>query len=280
MDNLLTEVPLQAAENADLEVSEVLEEEEGTDQALSAESADGRLERNRELIRAAQAGDSAATETLICENMGLVRRAAARFLDRGTEYEDLVQIGTVGMLRAVRSFDLSRGTAFSTYAVPLIIGEIRRHLRDDGIIRISRTYKRTGAILMRERAKILAEEGREPGIAELAALAGVSTEDAAIALDALTPVTSLSETVYGEDSGMTLEGTVTDGEENEMERICDRVALAQAIGKMQPLWQKIVLLRYYRDMTQQQVADNLGLSQVKVSREEKKIMAFLRSELA
>ena len=280
MDNLLTEVPLQTAETADPEVPAVLEEEEGTDPALSAESADGRSERNRELIRTAQAGDAAATETLICENMGLVRRAAARFLDRGTEYEDLVQIGTVGMLRAVRSFDLSRGTAFSTYAVPLIIGEIRRHLRDDGIIRISRTYKRTGAILMRERAKILAEEGREPGIAELATLAGVSTEDAAIALDALTPVTSLSETVYGEDSGMTLEGTVTDGEENEMERICDRVALAQAIGKMQPLWQKIILLRYYRDMTQQQVADHLGLSQVKVSREEKKIMAFLRSELA
>ena len=90
----------------------------------------------------------------------------------------------------------------------------------------------------------------------------------------------LSETVYGEESGMTLEGTVTDGEENEMDRICDRVALSQAIGKMQPLWQKIVLFRYYRDMTQQEVADTLGLSQVKVSREEKKIMAFLRGELA
>ncbi len=239
-----------------------------------------RIARNRELLRAAQQGDEGATETLITENMGLVRRVASRFLDRGTEYEDLLQIGTLGMLRAVRSFDLERGTAFSTYAVPLIIGEIRRHLRDDGIIRVSRTYKRTGAILMRERAKILSEEGREPGIAELAARAGVSTEDAAIALDALTPVTMLSETVYGEESGMTLESTVTDGEENEMERICDRVALSQAIGKMQPLWQKIVLLRYYRDMTQQEVADNLGLSQVKVSREEKKIMAFLRAELA
>lgn len=235
---------------------------------------------NRELIRAAQAGDGQATETLIKENMGLVRRVVSRFLDRGTEYDDLIQIGTVGMLRAVRLFDLERGTAFSTYAVPLIVGEIRRHLRDDGIIRISRTYKKTGAQLMRERARILTEEGREAPIGELAALAGVSVEDAAIALDAMTPVTSLSETVYGDDSGMTLEGTVTDGEENEMDRICDRVALSQAISKMQPLWRKIVLLRYYRDMTQQQVADSLGLSQVKVSREEKKIMDFLRGELA
>ena len=255
-------------------------EQDNPDGGSREEPGKERIARNRELLRAAQQGDEGATETLITENMGLVRRVASRFLDRGTEYEDLIQIGTLGMLRAVRSFDLERGTAFSTYAVPLIIGEIRRHLRDDGIIRVSRTYKRTGAILMRERAKILSEEGREPGIAELAARAGVSTEDAAIALDALTPVTMLSETVYGEESGMTLEGTVTDGEENEMERICDRVALSQAIGKMQPLWQKIVLLRYYRDMTQQEVADNLGLSQVKVSREEKKIMAFLRAELA
>ncbi len=270
----------EISEDAETECPDAEPEQDNPDGEGREEPGKERIARNRELLRAAQQGDEGATETLITENMGLVRRVASRFLDRGTEYEDLIQIGTLGMLRAVRSFDLERGTAFSTYAVPLIIGEIRRHLRDDGIIRVSRTYKRTGAILMRERAKILSEEGREPGIAELAARAGVSTEDAAIALDALTPVTMLSETVYGEESGMTLEGTVTDGEENEMERICDRVALSQAIGKMQPLWQKIVLLRYYRDMTQQEVADNLGLSQVKVSREEKKIMAFLRAELA
>lgn len=270
----------EIGEDAETECPDAEPEQDNPDGESREESGKKRIARNRELLRAAQQGDEGATETLITENMGLVRRVASRFLDRGTEYEDLIQIGTLGMLRAVRSFDLERGTAFSTYAVPLIIGEIRRHLRDDGIIRVSRTYKRTGAILMRERAKILSEEGREPGIAELAARAGVSTEDAAIALDALTPVTMLSETVYGEESGMTLESTVTDGEENEMERICDRVALSQAIGKMQPLWQKIVLLRYYRDMTQQEVADNLGLSQVKVSREEKKIMAFLRAELA
>ena len=270
----------EIGEDAETECPDAEPEQDNPDGESREESGKKRIALNRELLRAAQQGDEGATETLITENMGLVRRVASRFLDRGTEYEDLLQIGTLGMLRAVRSFDLERGTAFSTYAVPLIIGEIRRHLRDDGIIRVSRTYKRTGAILMRERAKILSEEGREPGIAELAARAGVSTEDAAIALDALTPVTMLSETVYGEESGMTLESTVTDGEENEMERICDRVALSQAIGKMQPLWQKIVLLRYYRDMTQQEVADNLGLSQVKVSREEKKIMAFLRAELA
>lgn len=238
----------------------------------------GRYAANPELILRAQAEDEVAMEELVMLNMGLVRSLAIRFRDRGTEMEDLIQIGTIGMIKAIRSFDLSRGTTFSTYAVPLIVGEIRRHLRDDGMIKVSRTYRRIGVALMNAKSRICTEEGRDPTIGELAELCGVSPEEAAIALDATAPISSLSETVYGEE-GVTLEGTIAD-EDNDIERLSDKIALNQAISRMQPLWQKIVLLRYYRDMTQQQTADRLGLSQVKVSREEKKIMEFLREQLA
>lgn len=233
--------------------------------------------QNIGLIARAQSGDEDAAATLIENNSGLVRSIAVRFRDRGTEFEDLIQIGTIGMIKAMRSFDISRGTAFSTYAVPLIVGEIRRHLRDDGMIKISRNYKKLGMMLMRERSRITGAEGREPHIGELAALCGVSIEEAAVALDAMTPVSSLSESVYG-DEGVTLEGTIADTG-NDIEQLSDSIALSQSIAKMQPLWRKIVLLRYYRNMTQQQTADSLGLSQVKVSREEKKILDFLRSEM-
>ncbi len=232
---------------------------------------------NTQLIAEAQSGDEAATARLLQINGGLVRSIALRFRDRGTELEDLIQIGTLGMLKAIRSFDLKRGTAFSTYAVPLIIGEIRRHLRDDGMIKVGRGYKKLGMLLMRERNRIVSGEGREPGISELAAACGVSSEEAAVALDAMTPVSSLSDTVYG-DEGATLESTVSDGTE-ELERLSDHIALTQSIAKMQPMWRRIIMLRYYRNMTQQQTADSLGLSQVKVSREEKKILAFLRTEM-
>ena len=241
------------------------------------------FESNTELIAVAQSDDDdaamEATERLIEANRGLVRSIALRFRDRGVEFEDLMQIGTVGMLKAIRSFDLSLGTSFSTYAEPLIFGEIRRHLRDEGPIKVGRYYKKLGAMLMNERNRILSEEGREARVEELAALCSVSAEEASAAIDAISPVVSLSDNVYGEE-GMTLESTIPDEEaSSEMERLCDRIALGQAVSKMPELWQKIVLLRYYRDMTQQQTASNLGLTQVKVSREEKKIFEFLRSEM-
>ena len=241
---------------------------------------DERYARNRELILLAQGGDESATEKLIIENTALVKSIALKFRDRGTEFEDLMQIGMIGMLKAISSFDMSRGTAFSTYAVPLIVGEIRRHLRDDGLIRVSRGYKRTGITIMREKNRIMTEEGREASISELASLAGVSIEEAAIAIDAVSPITSLSDNVYGEDS-KTYDSIIPDRESaDELENLNDKISLGQAIGKMPPEWRKIVLLRYYRDMTQQEVANIMGLSQVKVSREEKKIMSFLRGELA
>ncbi len=235
--------------------------------------------RNAELLERVRQGDREAESALIEENLGLVRTVARRFLDRGTEYEDLVQIGTIGMVKAIRSFAPERGNAFSTYAVPLIVGEIRRHLRDNGPIKVSRIYKKQGLALMHEKNRIVAEEGRDPGIAELAQKCGISAEEAAVSLDSMSPVTSLSDYVYGEDS-VTYEGVLADSEsENESERICDRIALAQCIGRLPPIWKKIVLMRYYRGFTQQETADALGLTQVRVSREEKKILQSLRREL-
>ena len=154
-------------------------------------------ERNTALLERVRDGDASAEAQLLEENAGLVRRVARKFLDRGTEYEDLIQIGTVGMLKAIRSFSLERGTQFSTYAVPLIVGEIKRHLRDDGLLKVSRIYKKQGIALMHEKNRILTEEGREAGIGELAALCGISAEEAAISLDAISPVTSLSDSVFG-----------------------------------------------------------------------------------
>ena len=243
-------------------------------------TSDPRFAQNITLITRAQSGDEAAMEKLVMDNMGLVRTVAVKFRDRGTEFEDLMQIGTMGMIKAIHSFDTTRGTAFSTYAVPLIVGEIRRHLRDDGLIRVSRGTRHTGMLLMRERARIAAEEGREATVGELASLVGVSVEDAAMALEAMSPVSSLSDNAFGEDSPEL--GTVIPdrADADEMARQVDRIALAQVIAQLPPDWKKIILLRYYRDMTQQQVADLLGLTQVKVSREEKKIMAFMRERLS
>lgn len=241
---------------------------------------DPRFAQNLSLISLAQSGDKTAMEKLVLDNMGLVRTVAVKFRDRGTEFEDLMQIGTMGMIKAIHSFDTSRGTAFSTYAVPLIVGEIRRHLRDDGLIRVSRGTRHTGVLLMRERARIAAEEGREATVSELAAAVGVSVEDAAMALEAMTPVSSLSDNAYGEDSPE-LGAVIPDRTEaDDMARQMDRIALGQVIAQLPPMWKKIILLRYYRNMTQQQVANAMGLTQVKVSREEKKIMAFMRERLS
>lgn len=240
-------------------------------------------ERHYRLLRAAQGEDvavaDAATDTLLRENMGLVRSAAVRFRDRGIEYEDLMQIGTIGMLRAIRTFDLTRGTAFSTFAVPLIVGEIRRNLRDDGIIHVSRTYKQLAGELARKKQELVASECREPSLDELAAACGVSVEEAAIALSATSPVASLSEKLFEDEKGELGDRITDDESENEPAILTDRLALSEAIGRMPPLWRKILLIRYFRNRTQQETADILGLTQVKVSREEKKILTFLRGEM-
>ncbi|MBQ6262464.1 MAG: sigma-70 family RNA polymerase sigma factor [Clostridia bacterium] len=232
---------------------------------------------NMRLLEKYKNGDDSAAEKLMKLNSGLVTGAASSFSGRGVETEDLIQIGSIGMLKAIRSFDLSRGTAFSTYAVPLIIGEIRKYLRDDGLIKVSRLKKRDGARLLRERERFISENMREPRIEELASLCGMTAEDAAVALEASSPVRSLSEPVNDDDA--TLESMIP-GRDEGIERAVDRIALREAIGDLPALWRKIVYLRYFRDLSQQQTADALGLSQVKISREEKKIFAKIREELS
>ena len=233
-------------------------------------------EENIRLLRKYAEGDDSAVERLMELNMGLVTGLAYRFRGRGTDTEDLVQIGSIGMLKAIRSFDLSRGTAFSTYAVPLIIGEIRKHLRDDGPVKVSRTQKKLGAQLLHEREVYVREYGREPRIEELAAALGVDPSEAAAAMESSAPVHSLSEIIAGD--GMSLESVIPSPDDT-LGRTVEYVALAESIRTLAPLWRSIITLRYFKDYSQQQTADALGLSQVKVSREEKKIFEHLRREL-
>lgn len=231
---------------------------------------------NAELLRRIRDGDGAAMDEIVEANMGLVRSVALRFRDRGVEIEDLVQIGVIGMIKAARSYDFSYDTAFSTYAVPLIIGEIRRFLRDDGLIKVSRTVKRQGMMLLRARETFLREQGREPRISELAALCAMTPEDAAAALSAAGPVHSFDEPT-GED-GMTLGNLISDGE-NAIEALTDRIALRESIERLPQLWQKILSLRYGKGLSQEETGRVLGLTQVKISREEKKILNSLRLSL-
>lgn len=231
---------------------------------------------NNLLIEKVKNGDELALEQLVCANMGLVRSVALRFRDRGTEYEDLVQIGAIGLMRAARSFDFSYGCVFSTYAVPLIIGEIRRFLRDDGIIKVSRLVKSRGAQIMREREKFISENGYEPGVTRLARICDLTCEELIEAMEAVSPVHSLSESV-GDDNA-TLENFIADSD-NRLERLTDTIALRQAISKLSPLHRKIVELRYFKELSQQKTGAVLGITQVKVSREEKKILQLLRSYL-
>ncbi len=235
-------------------------------------------EDNMALLSRVAAGDRAALSTLVCANLGLVKTIVMRFRGRGAEYEDLVQIGTIGMIRAARSYDPAYETAFSTYAVPLIIGEIRRFLRDDGMVKVSRTTKRQGVEILAARERFEAEHGRTPSTSELAALCGCSEAELVYALDAVSPVGSLSEPVGEEGAGQTL-GELIAAEENEIERVTDRIALAEAIAALSPLQRELVYLRYERELSQTETGELLGMTQVQVSREEKRTLRRLRELL-
>ena len=234
-------------------------------------------ERNMQLLHRIGNGEEQALADLTEENMGLVRSVALRFKGRGTEYEDLVQIGAIGMIKAAKSFDFSYGTAFSTYAVPLIAGEIRRHLRDDGPIKISRNLKKLGSQAMKAREGFLAKEGRDPHLSELAELCGVGTEQLLEALEAITPVRSIYEGVGKDEEGQLLD--LLPDSTDELEKLTDRLALRQAMETLSDQHRQIVILRYFKELSQQQTGKILGLSQVKVSREEKKIMEILKASL-
>ena len=226
------------------------------------------------LLERIAAGDAAALEELVEKNMGLVKSIALRFKDRGTEYEDLVQIGALGMIKAARNFDFSFGTVFSTYAVPLIAGEIKRFLRDEGPIKVSRTLKKLASDALRAREEFVLKENREPRLSELAAILSCSEEELAIALDAGAPVRSIFEASGKEEEGQLLDFLAD--KENPIETLTERIAIKEAIDSLDKKRQQIVYLRFYKELSQEETGRVLGLSQVKVSREEKKIIEQLR----
>lgn len=226
-----------------------------------------------ELIARAKAGDRAASEQLVVENAGLIWSIARRFYGRGVESDDLYQLGCVGFLKAIDGFDMSFGTQFSTYAVPKIAGEIRRFLRDDGSIKVSRSIKEQATAIKIARQKLTGLYGREPLISELSSETGLSAEEIATAETATASTESIHRQT-GED-GFTLENVLTDG--NMESEIVEKIALREAIRQLPEREQMVIQLRFFHGLTQQRVAKVIGVSQVQVSRIEKKALAALRS---
>lgn len=211
--------------------------------------------------------------TVITENMGLVHACAHRFTGRGLEYEDLFQAGCIGLIKATDAFDYSRGVRFSTYAVPVILGEMRRLFRDGGAVKISRTIKELSLKIARKREQFTYQEGREPTISELAEQLEVSEEAVAEAIGVSTPPLSLTES---DEAGGGQIDLPTDSPEEQMS---DRLALRQVMTTLEERDRLILMLRYFGEKTQSQTAARLGMTQVQVSRREKKIIALLRQQL-
>ena len=228
------------------------------------------------LITQAQQGDRTATERLVTENTGLIWSIARRYFGRGVEPDDLFQLGCVGFLKAVRGFDPAYGCQFSTYAVPKIAGEIRRFLRDDGPVKVSRGIKERATAIRAARTALEQRLGREPYVSELAAETGLEGAEIAAAELAVSPTESLQRET-GED-GFTLESTL--GDEGQEERLLDRVWLRQAMERLPERERQIIALRYFHDLTQEKCAAIVGVSQVQVSRLERRAMASLREMLS
>ena len=230
------------------------------------------MSRLEELISRAQNGDNEASETLILENAGLIWSVARRFLGRGTEGDDLYQLGCVGFLKAVEGFDLEYGTQFSTYAVPKISGEIRRFLRDDGAVKVSRTIKEHAATIKLARNQLTNALGREPTISEISEKIGLSPEEIALA-ETATAATESIQRETGED-GFSLENVLTDTQTEDT--LVEKISLRQAISNLPERERMVIQLRYFHGLTQQKVAVILQVSQVQISRIEKKALQNLR----
>ena len=227
------------------------------------------------LLSQAQTGDPSARERLLQENAGLIWSIVRRFYGRGTEPEDLYQLGCLGFLKAIDGYDPAYGTQFSTYAVPKIAGEIRRFLRDDGAIKVSRTIKEQAAQLRNLRNQLTLELGREPYLSEIAEASGLTVQEIAVIDTAMLPADSLQRPA-GED-GCSLEQLLP-GEAIE-EKIIESVALGDAISQLEPRQQAVIRMRYFRGMTQDKTAAVMGVSQVQVSRLERRALGVLREIL-
>ena len=234
------------------------------------------MSNTEELIRRAQAGDRDASEELVTENSGLIWSVARRFIGRGTESDDLYQLGCLGFLKAVEGFDLSYGTQFSTYAVPKIAGEIRRFLRDDGVVKVSRSLKEQAMTIKITRNRLATALGREPTLMEISRQTGLTPEGIALAENA----TAATESIQKEcgEEGFSLENVLTDTESEE--RMVERIALMQAISKLPDREALVIRLRFFHALTQERVAKVLEVSQVQVSRIEKKAIGHLKELLS
>ncbi|RYM05071.1 RNA polymerase sporulation sigma factor SigF [Sporolactobacillus sp. THM7-7] len=232
----------------------------------------------KSLIKDSQSGDQAARDRLVKKNMRLVWSVVQRFLNRGYEPDDLFQIGCIGLLKSVDKFDLSYNVKFSTYAVPMIIGEIQRFIRDDGAVKVSRSLKETGIKVRKKKDELSKKWGRHPTVHELAKALDLSAEDIVLSQEAIRSPSSIHETVYENDGDpITLLDQISDGESGKW---FDKMVVREAVEHLNERERLIVYLRYYKDQTQTEVASRLGISQVQVSRLEKKILEEIRSQMA
>jgi len=233
-------------------------------------------EEIKRLIKQSQEGDQEARNLIVEKNMRLVWSVVQRFLNRGYDPDDLFQIGCIGLLKSVDKFDLSYDVKFSTYAVPMIIGEIQRFIRDDGTIKVSRSLKETGNKIRRAKDELTKELGRAPTIHELEKYLEIPTEEILLAQEAIMTPTSIHETVYENDGDPI---TLLDQISDDNDKWFDKIALREAIEGLEEREKLIVYLRYFKDQTQSEVASRLGISQVQVSRLEKKILKQIKDQL-
>lgn len=229
------------------------------------------------LINRAHQGDKLARDKILIENTGLIWSIVRRFLNRGYEGEDLFQIGCIGMLKAIDRFDTEFDVAFSTYAVPMIAGEIRRFIRDDGIVKISRKIKENQMKIMHQREIFINEKKQEPTIEELEKVCDLTKEEIVMAMDASRNVESIDKEMYSKDSAYTLMDLAED-DTNIEETVLNKIMVQQLMDMLESKERKIINLRYFKNKTQSQVAKEMGMTQVQVSRLEKKILNSMRNE--
>lgn len=236
-------------------------------------------EETMELIEESQNGSREAKDILVSHNLGLIRSVLRRFTNRGYEVDDLFQIGSIGLLKAIDKFDISFGVKFSTYAVPMIIGEIKRFLRDDGLIKVSRSLKQNAARAKGAEEKLLKELGRDPTIEEISKEVGLDKEEIVMAYEASYHPNYLYDIVYQSDGApIFLIDKISDKEVDDKD-VIDNIMLKDALSKLKPRERQVIILRYFKDRTQTEVANVLGISQVQVSRIEKKIIQKMRKNL-
>ncbi|MHC6180685.1 RNA polymerase sporulation sigma factor SigF [Clostridium sp. JNZ X4-2] len=236
-------------------------------------------EDNLQLIKYAKQGDKDALNKLVELNLPLVSAISKKFLNRGYEYEDIFQIGCMGLMKAVNNFDPSYNVKFSTYAVPMILGEIKRFLRDDGMIKVSRSVKNTAKKLHYDRETLTKKLDREPTVEELAKYSGVEVEDLIFATESATSLQYLYDTIHQDDGSPVLLIDKISENPNEDVEMVDRIALKEALKNLDVKSRQIIMLRYFKDKTQVQVAKMLGINQVQVSRIEKKVLKTMRKIL-